>query len=51
MVLLRFLASLPGRINEWRAMSREDWAKWRSETWATIKHEAHHYWVSARTGE
>lgn len=43
-----FLLSVPSRIAAWRAMTPEDWAKWKSETWATVKHEAHHYWVGAK---
>ncbi len=41
----QFLLSVPGRIAAWRAMPPEEWAKWKSDTWATVKHEAHHYWV------
>lgn len=44
-VLWTFLLSVPGRIAAWRSMTPQDWAKWKTDTWATIKHEAHHYWV------
>mmetsp|Transcript_18273 Transcript_18273/g.39333 ORF Transcript_18273/g.39333 Transcript_18273/m.39333 type:complete len:828 (+) Transcript_18273:252-2735(+) len=46
--VLRFLAGVPGYLASFRSMTREDWAKWRSSTWKTIKHEAHHYWVGTK---
>ncbi|KAG2489280.1 hypothetical protein HYH03_012300 [Edaphochlamys debaryana] len=43
--VVRFAGSLPGRVNRWRSLSREEWAAKRRGMWEGVKHEAHHYWV------
>uniref|UniRef100_A0A7S0S1J7 Mitochondrial proton/calcium exchanger protein n=1 Tax=Chlamydomonas leiostraca TaxID=1034604 RepID=A0A7S0S1J7_9CHLO len=43
-----FLGSVPRRYAAWRAMTPEEWKKWKAETWVTVKHEAHHYWVGSK---
>lgn len=40
-----FVFSIPRYINSARRMSLAEWRQVLSSTWATIKHEAHHYWV------
>ena len=45
MAVLRFTASIPSRIQRFRAMPKEEWQAKKAGMWATVKHEAHHYWV------
>ncbi len=42
---VRFTISVPRRIADFRAMSKEEWARKKASAWKTVKHEAHHYWV------
>ncbi|KAG2426023.1 hypothetical protein HYH02_014884 [Chlamydomonas schloesseri] len=44
----RFSASVPGRLQAWASLSREERAARRSAMWKNIKHEAHHYWVGGK---
>lgn len=43
---VKFTASVPGRIKRFRAMPKDVWDKKKADLWASVKHEAHHYWVS-----
>eukprot|EP00892_Ulva_mutabilis_P004804 jgi/Ulvmu1/2696/UM014_0152.1 len=40
-----FVFNIPGYLNTARKMSLSEWRQASSSTWATVKHEAHHYWV------
>lgn len=42
-----FIFSIPGYLNTARKMSLAEWRQATSSTWATVKHEAKHYWVRA----
>ncbi|GFH06824.1 uncharacterized protein HaLaN_01526, partial [Haematococcus lacustris] len=48
LVVLRFLGSVPARVAAFNAMSKEEWAAKKKAMWATVKHEAHHYWVGTK---
>ncbi|KAJ9505326.1 hypothetical protein QJQ45_005737 [Haematococcus lacustris] len=48
LVVLRFLSSVPARVAAFNAMSKEEWAAKKKAMWATVKHEAHHYWVGTK---
>ncbi|PNW72719.1 hypothetical protein CHLRE_15g639150v5 [Chlamydomonas reinhardtii] len=44
----RFTLSVPGRLQAWASLSREERAARRAALWKNIKHEAHHYWVGGK---
>lgn len=46
-VTIKFLWSVPGRIHRFMTMPKDVWKKKKADMWATVKHEAHHYWVRA----
>ena len=46
-VTVRFTFSLPARVWALRLKSREEWAADWAKVKTTVKHEAHHYWVSS----
>ncbi|KAJ9528467.1 hypothetical protein QJQ45_020357 [Haematococcus lacustris] len=48
LVVSRFLGSVPARVAAFNAMSKEEWAAKKKAMWATVKHEAHHYWVGTK---
>lgn len=45
---VRFLVSVPGRIEHLRSLSREDWQQKFHNGWATVKTEAKHYWAGTK---
>lgn len=47
--VVKFSFSLPGMLYRTITMSPSEWYKFLSGTWATVKHEAEYYWVSAET--
>lgn len=44
-----FFIRIPSYLNSARRMSVSEWRQALSSTWATVKHEAHHYWVCLST--
>lgn len=44
----KFTVSVPSRIKRMRNMTPEEWKEWRAGAWATVKHEAKHYWVGTK---
>lgn len=43
--VVRYLATVPQKIQDFRQMPKDEWQRWKAKAWETVKHEAHHYWV------